>query len=128
MTARVYDRLASRQSWRFQVTHKRCAVCRQVLPLNRGNFYQNVDTPDGFRSMCKACDGRRYAQRRQRHDGLAPLERTPSKGRHCFRCESLPWRRPEKGLCDCGETYEAEPAMTVAEFMERPRCHPRELA
>lgn len=70
--------------------------------------------------------GRRGGQRfhpdcqRQREKLRARSATPPPKHAACCRrCEGLPWRRDESGCRKCGEPYEPEPPLRLADFTKR---------
>lgn len=69
----------------------RCEICRRQTPV----LYNG--------NTCSACS------------------RGESPARMCRQCCDLPWRRPRKAACRCGQHWEAEPPQTIERFISEPR-------
>ena len=71
-------------------------------------------------ARCHVCQPMPAAYQRAREAGTVGVN-VGWTGRACRQCEGLPWRRPMRQACRCGEGYQAESPMTVADIFERPR-------
>lgn len=109
------------------MNHRTCNGCGTSLPLTAEFFPVRKDRPCGFRGNCHTCmrfpppHGGRVVTRSD-HARVAQ----PVKCRE--GCHDMPWRRPEHGLCVCGEVYAPEPTVALVEFAESRRGNWRELA
>ena len=98
-----------------------------MLKLGKLTFVRNAPKREPGRRVCLfLCDCGEYCERRidlvrssVARGGVPECNlclvrngrRTTAKG--CRKCEELPWRRPRRGLCRCGERYEAEPVAPI---------------
>lgn len=76
---------------------KTCIDCNESKLLTE--YYPHSSHWDGRQNRCRTCDAAESKRRNGR----------PGTGKNwCKTCAGLPWRRPEDGLCECGEAYEDE--------------------
>lgn len=127
------EALARFRALEVEIRERTCPACRRTLPLDSLHFFRHATNGTGFQSRCKECDGGHfgptgsYASRRCRECGVPghSFRDCPRRARRpglaCRQCEGMSWRRPRMVLCACGQRYAAEPAVTLAEILERPR-------
>jgi hypothetical protein len=104
--------------------------CRPVPELwaayqkcsQRGTLRMRGPSPGQAIRQCALCGS-------PSHDRRYCPKRKSMAGHHCVECSGLPWRRPRgiRVLCACGEAYEPEPPVTVADVFEQPHYSRREI-
>lgn len=96
---------------------RKCGACEKKFPLTPEFFRRRQDRVGGFRYICKPCNQKQDEKKRKR--AKEKEQERMATGKSCRRCEGMPWRRPKRGTCKCGERYEAEPPVTAAEIHAR---------
>ena len=48
-----------------KIKTKKCRVCETSKSVTKENFYRDKDKKDGFQSVCKECEKKRYRERKK---------------------------------------------------------------